>query len=180
MVALNFQTFDRAMQLNNAMFSLNGRAGYILKPDYQRAGQLKEHDRRNGLPAMTFTIKVISAQQLPKAKNSNKSVINPYIEIEVVSEEGENSKLKTRTIPNNGLNPIWNETFSFSIEDPDFAFIRFQVFSNSENISSSAELIASYTILATSIEQGYRHAPLFDWKGELQRFSSLFLLITFT
>jgi hypothetical protein len=34
MVALNFQTFDRGMQLNQAFFSLNGGCGYILKPEY--------------------------------------------------------------------------------------------------------------------------------------------------
>ena len=31
-VALNRQTNDRAMQLNNSLFELNGRCGYVLKP----------------------------------------------------------------------------------------------------------------------------------------------------
>lgn len=32
MVALNFQTWDGAMQLNDALFSRNARRGYVLKP----------------------------------------------------------------------------------------------------------------------------------------------------
>lgn len=34
MVALNYQTPDRAMQLNEAMFSQNGKCGYVLKPRF--------------------------------------------------------------------------------------------------------------------------------------------------
>ena len=36
MVALNFQTFDKGLQLNHALFSMNGRCGYVLKPDCLR------------------------------------------------------------------------------------------------------------------------------------------------
>ncbi|KNC69865.1 hypothetical protein SARC_17616, partial [Sphaeroforma arctica JP610] len=32
MVALNFQTYDSAYQLNEGRFSDNGRCGYVLKP----------------------------------------------------------------------------------------------------------------------------------------------------
>ena len=34
MVALNFQTSDLAMQLNQAKFEYNGNCGYLLKPDF--------------------------------------------------------------------------------------------------------------------------------------------------
>ena len=36
MVALNFQTNDLPMQLNRALFSLNGNCGYVLKPLWMR------------------------------------------------------------------------------------------------------------------------------------------------
>eukprot|EP00842_Homolaphlyctis_polyrhiza_P006295 jgi/Hompol1/6667/HPOL_005050-RA len=32
MVALNFQTFDKPMELNQALFDVNGRCGYVLRP----------------------------------------------------------------------------------------------------------------------------------------------------
>lgn len=36
MVALNFQTPDLAMQLNQGKFEYNGNCGYLLKPDFMR------------------------------------------------------------------------------------------------------------------------------------------------
>jgi Phosphatidylinositol-specific phospholipase C, Y domain len=32
MVALNFQTMDKFMEINSAMFQMNGTCGYVLKP----------------------------------------------------------------------------------------------------------------------------------------------------
>ncbi|KAJ1556905.1 hypothetical protein HK405_001447, partial [Cladochytrium tenue] len=37
MVALNFQTFDRGLQLNQALFADNGGCGFVLKPAFVRA-----------------------------------------------------------------------------------------------------------------------------------------------
>lgn len=36
MVALNFQTSDVYMQLNQGKFEYNGQCGYLLKPDFMR------------------------------------------------------------------------------------------------------------------------------------------------
>src|ERR1700690_3510648 len=38
MVALNYQTHEQPMMLNEAMFELNGGCGYVLKPEYLRKG----------------------------------------------------------------------------------------------------------------------------------------------
>jgi phosphatidylinositol phospholipase C delta len=172
MVALNFQTFDRGMQLNQAIFSLNGGCGYILKPEYLLQSSLQKGYTTGPL---FFEITIISAQQLSKPKTlSSKSTINPFVELEIVCEEGENTKLRTRTVLNNGLNPIWNERFSFTIEEPDFAFLRFSIYS-SEASRSSSDFIASFTILVQSVEEGYRHAPIYDSLGELVKFSSIFI-----
>ncbi|RKO88566.1 phosphatidylinositol-specific phospholipase C [Blyttiomyces helicus] len=37
MVAMNYQTFDKGMQLNQAMFAVNGKCGYVLKPEELRS-----------------------------------------------------------------------------------------------------------------------------------------------
>ncbi|EKD12033.1 uncharacterized protein L3040_008027 [Drepanopeziza brunnea f. sp. 'multigermtubi'] len=93
MVALNWQTYDLGMQINDAMFAAGqDESGYVLKPSELReikmlpnvpeeagAGHAKR-ERRN----VSFSIEVISAQQLmrPKGLASNRSV-DPYIEVEV-------------------------------------------------------------------------------------------------
>lgn len=63
MVALNFQTLDLAMQLNQGRFEYNGRSGYLLKPEF-----LRRADRNNfnpfseapvdGVIAATCTVQV--------------------------------------------------------------------------------------------------------------------------
>ena len=93
MVALNWQTYDLGMQINDAMFaSGTDQSGYVLKPSELReikmmpnvpeeagVGHVKR-ERKN----VNFSIDVISAQQLmrPKGLGAHRSV-DPYIEVEV-------------------------------------------------------------------------------------------------
>jgi len=46
-VALNYQVHDRGMQMNSAMFTMNGHCGYVLKPQPLRLGQgeVCNHDK---------------------------------------------------------------------------------------------------------------------------------------
>ncbi len=93
MVALNWQTYDLGMQMNDAMFaSGTDQSGYVLKPTELREIKMIatvpeeagvdhiKRERKN----VTFSIDVISAQQLmrPKGLAANRSV-DPYIEVEV-------------------------------------------------------------------------------------------------
>ena len=48
MCALNYQTWDEGMQINDAMFEANGKCGYVLKPPYLRAAEKRP---RQGHPA---------------------------------------------------------------------------------------------------------------------------------
>lgn len=40
LVALNYQTNDTPMQMNNAKFMDNGLTGYLLKPDFMLRGKI--------------------------------------------------------------------------------------------------------------------------------------------
>ncbi|KIW22493.1 uncharacterized protein PV07_12376 [Cladophialophora immunda] len=93
MVALNWQTFDAHMQMNQAMFAAGTDAyGYVLKPDYLRKPRTKPGDfeHRVKLPRykIRFSVQVISAQQLPRATNMGKDTpLNPFIEVQMFSAE---------------------------------------------------------------------------------------------
>lgn len=93
MVALNWQTYDLGMQLNDAMFAGGkDQSGYIHKSSELRGIQMvpsvaleavvghAKRERKN----VNFSIDVISAQQLmrPKWLAQSRSV-DPYIEVEV-------------------------------------------------------------------------------------------------
>ncbi|TVY82950.1 1-phosphatidylinositol 4,5-bisphosphate phosphodiesterase [Lachnellula suecica] len=90
MVALNWQTYDLGMQINDAMFAGGkDQSGYVHKPselqEYKMipneagVGHIKR-ERKN----VNFSIDVISAQQLmrPKGLSPSRSV-DPYVEVEV-------------------------------------------------------------------------------------------------
>ncbi|KAH8646063.1 putative 1-phosphatidylinositol-4,5-bisphosphate phosphodiesterase 1 [Tricladium varicosporioides] len=92
MVALNWQTYDLGMQMNDAMFAGGiDQSGYVEKPIDLRQIKMIPTPQGNGekhvkleRKNVNFSIDVISAQQLMRPKNlpANRSV-DPYIEVEV-------------------------------------------------------------------------------------------------
>ncbi|KAJ6581272.1 PLC-like phosphodiesterase [Mycena capillaripes] len=84
LVALNIQTMDLGYRINQAMFMRRGRQGYVLKPPALRDPHfedLRKHTKH------FFDVTIISAQQLPRPKDSSgkeileKSIVDPYIEV---------------------------------------------------------------------------------------------------
>jgi phosphatidylinositol phospholipase C delta len=93
MAALNWQTHDLGMQINDAMFAAGtDQSGYVLKPSSLREIKMLtnvpeeagvgfvKRERKN----VAFSIDVISAQQLmrPKSLPANRT-LDPYVEVEV-------------------------------------------------------------------------------------------------
>ncbi|KAI0786941.1 PLC-like phosphodiesterase [Abortiporus biennis] len=84
LVAINWQTFDIGYMINHAMFQRNGRAGYVLKPLALRSSDKHLLSSRSN---HFLEVKVISAQQLPRPKDSlgreiiDKSTSDPYVEV---------------------------------------------------------------------------------------------------
>ena len=73
--------------INDAMFRRNGKAGYVLKPQALREAQ---KDSLNSRTKLSLKVRVISAQQLPRPRNSqgrevvDKSVMDPYVEVSLL------------------------------------------------------------------------------------------------
>lgn len=95
MVALNWQTYDLGMQMNDAMFAAGSdRTGYVEKPSELRRSTLLSslaHDgdgSRIEKKLVKFSVEMISAQQLPRSRNVGvDESLDPYIEIEMFSAE---------------------------------------------------------------------------------------------
>ena len=93
MAALNYQTYDEGMQINDAMFaSRSAMTGYVLKPAALRPQTTQSSQADNpsprtpGVPKkrMRFAVERMSAQFLPRPRNRGSEVIpNPYIEIQI-------------------------------------------------------------------------------------------------
>ncbi|XP_059421176.1 1-phosphatidylinositol 4,5-bisphosphate phosphodiesterase gamma-2 isoform X1 [Carassius carassius] len=168
MVALNFQTPDKFMQLNSALFSLNGGTGYVLKPEWMRDPTKKKPAKKN------IRIRVMAARHLPSPDH----IVSPFVQVELwpyTGGQADDYSFKTTLFKDNGLNPVWlgqmNPTRYFKVDEPDLAFLRFVVFE--EDTFSDAKFLAQATFPVRGIRQGYRSVPLKNGFGENLELSSL-------
>nr|XP_020453626.1 1-phosphatidylinositol 4,5-bisphosphate phosphodiesterase eta-2-like [Monopterus albus] len=163
MVAMNYQTEGRMLELNRAKFSSNGSCGYILKPKCMCKAAFNPmlEDPLPGHRKTQLVLKIISGQQLPKPRDSvfghRGEIIDPYVEVEITGLPVDCSKQQTRVVNDNGFNPMWEETLVFNIQMPQIALVRFHVW---DHDPIGREFIGQRTVAFTSIMPGYRHVYL--------------------
>jgi phosphatidylinositol phospholipase C delta len=152
MVALNWQTHDVGMQLNDAMFAACGSnevSGYRLKPASMRIwrkGQTGYLDApEHTQPRRQWRVTVLSGTQLPKSSANARS--SPYVEVQVLRPSREvaielqqhgfasaadrDIRFRTSLVDDNTFNPhFWHAPFQF-VQDADdmdcLTFLRFLV-----------------------------------------------------
>ncbi|MBN3308426.1 PLCD4 phosphodiesterase, partial [Amia calva] len=181
-VALNFQTAGVEMDLNDGLFSQNGRCGYILKPTFMRSSEERfdpenPHDR-DGYRPLRLSIQVQSGQQLPKVNMKEGSIVDPLVRVEIHGAPLDQAKQETKYIDNNGFNPVWNETLQFRVHVPELALVRFVV--EDYDKTSKNDFVGQYTLPFMCIQQGYRHIHLLSKDGTSIPPSSLFVHIRIT
>lgn len=216
MVALNWQTYDLGLQMNEAMFaSLHDHTGYVLKPRELRISRTTSDPLADAAAAklrkdrklVKFSIDVISAQQLPRPKDQKPDdSFDPFVEVEVFSADdkakgastveggieagdskaasglGAPTRRRTTVVRENGFSPIFSTNgggkMSFSIQTKfeSLIFVRFSLY-NDGHSGDRSSMFGSYTAKLTSLQQGYRHLPLYDNQGEQFLFSTLFVKI---
>ncbi|KAK7491468.1 hypothetical protein BaRGS_00017297 [Batillaria attramentaria] len=174
-VALNYQTGGECMQINHGRFLDNGGCGYVLKPNFLLAEEM--FGILNGTVARSYrkTLKltIISGSQIPKPKDSKKGeVIDPFIKIEVHGAPNDNAEYRTKVIQNNGFNPRWYESCMFTVRVPELAIVRFVVKDEDRGVD---DFIGYYALPFNSLQEGYRHFPLFDIYGD--RFSNTYIFV---
>lgn len=177
-VALNFQTASKEMDLNQGRFMPNGMSGYFLKPDFLRdlASQFNPNTLAKGpwLKKKVLHVMVISAQQLPKVnKDKHKSIVDPLVRVELYGVPADTTSKETHHIDNNGFNPMWNDNFQFDIQVPELVMVRFVV--EDYDTTSQNDLIGQYCLPLTSIQNGYRHVPLHTKRGDVISSAGLFV-----
>ncbi|XP_015429445.1 PREDICTED: 1-phosphatidylinositol 4,5-bisphosphate phosphodiesterase-like [Dufourea novaeangliae] len=155
MVALNFQTPDLPMQLNQGKFEYNATTGYLLKPDFMR-----RPDRNfdpfsedvDGVITAQCSVQVIAGQFLSDKK------VGTYVEVDMYGLPADTIKkeFRTRMVPANGLNPVYNEEpFLFrKVVLPDLAVLRFGVY------EESGKLLGQRILPLDGLQAGYRHISL--------------------
>ena len=175
LVALNFQTGDLPYHVNFGKFLENGRCGYVLKPEYMISG-----DTTARMEGLRMTINVISATQLPKPGGAQKGeIIDPFVKIFVNGPDAaDNAEGTTRTVVDNGFNPVWNQVFTFDIRRPENTYMTFYVMD--EDVLSS-EFIAFTSLPVNCMRNGFRTVRLYNINGKAEQdfeYASLFVRIS--
>uniref|UniRef100_A0A8C9SNI4 Phosphoinositide phospholipase C n=1 Tax=Scleropages formosus TaxID=113540 RepID=A0A8C9SNI4_SCLFO len=163
LVALNYQTEGRMMQLNRAKFLVNGNSGYVLKPPPMCKGSFSpfSDDPLPACPKKQLLLKIISGQQLPKPPDSmlgdRGEIIDPFVEVEIIGLPVDCCKEQTRVVDDNGFNPVWEETLSFTLHMPELALVRFLVW---DHDPIGRDFVGQRTVAFSSLMPGYRHVYL--------------------
>ncbi|GFT85488.1 1-phosphatidylinositol 4,5-bisphosphate phosphodiesterase classes I and II [Nephila pilipes] len=174
MVALNYQTLDLGMQLNLGIFEYNGRCGYLLKPDFMRRTDRKFdpfiESTVDGIIAGTVSVKIISGQFLSDKR------VSTFVEVDMYGLPADTvrRRFKTKTIPNNGINPVYDEEpFVFKkVVLPDLACLRIAV------SDDNGRLLGHRVLPVVGLRPGYRHICLRNESGQALLMKTLFVHIT--
>ncbi|KAB7496009.1 1-phosphatidylinositol 4,5-bisphosphate phosphodiesterase gamma-1 [Armadillidium nasatum] len=173
MVSMNYQTGDRAMQVNEGRFLQNGRCGYVLRPKFQFDPNYDPSDI-DTLPSQSFlvlSLKILGARHLIKLSRGN---ISPLVEVEILGCDYDNApKYSTKVISENGLCPVWCVPLEFTVHNPECAFIRFVVYD--EDMFGEPNQIGQCTYPVTCLRQGFRSVPLKNAFSEEFELASLLI-----
>jgi len=135
LVALNFQTLDLSLRLNQAMFNNGDRCGYVLKPTSRLAN-------RPFIPALqkdkyphyhwTINLQVIMGHKIPRAaRETEGSIVDPYVKVYLASTGLKGSRasqsFQTAAVSDNGFNPTYGDKFTFESADPEVEMLVVEV-----------------------------------------------------
>ncbi|KAG7457487.1 hypothetical protein MATL_G00227680 [Megalops atlanticus] len=182
-VAMNYQTPGLMMDLNIGWFRQNGNCGYVLRPAIMREEvsyfSANTKDSVPGVSPQLLHIKIISGLNFPKPKGSGAKgdVVDPYVYVEIHGIPADCGERRTRTVHQNGDNPVFDESFEFQINLPELAMVRFVVL---DDDFIGDEFIGQYTIPFECLQPGFRHMPLQSLTGEVLPHAWLFVHVAIT
>eukprot|EP00796_Vickermania_ingenoplastis_P006026 gene6026-4329_t len=147
LVALNYQTWDEGMRMNDGMFCQNSCCGYVLKPLFLRE-PLKAKPT-----SYTLEIRVICGAQLPKPNLEKKGdIVDPYVVLLI--NGGLTWEARTNTIMNNGLKPHWDTSFTFTGGCLELDILSLRVMDGDS--TSADDEVCEASVPLRCMRQGYR------------------------
>ncbi|KAK5166891.1 uncharacterized protein LTR77_007620 [Saxophila tyrrhenica] len=172
--ALNWQTFDAAMQLNAALFA--GTDGYVLKPEALRSGG---SGKLGGGKKKQLRLRVAGATDVPIPEDREAKDIKPYVTCTLHHPsdlENEPPKKKTAAykqhklgVMHRGLNPpnknpVYDETLEWDFEDNELTFLRILIKSDDSFAKNPIFAVASVRLMY--VVEGWTFIRMLDLKGK--------------
>ncbi|KAL7627866.1 hypothetical protein AAE478_002061 [Parahypoxylon ruwenzoriense] len=179
--AMNWQTFNASMQINEALFS--GTDGYVLKPAALRAGGSTNLNtgRRKRL-----IIHVAGASDVPVPNDHEEDDIRPYVTCTLVHPDELSSnhpKRKTRPYKHHRLgflhrgenppptDPIWDEVLAWEYDDNELVFLRLLIKSDISFAENPVFAVAAVRLMY--VVPGWSFIRMLDLKGRETKCSLL-------
>lgn len=182
MVAMNWQTYDLGMQINEAFFSADVpgdcSSGYVLKPTAMRSWIKGQEHMKESYGLRRWTVTIISGTQLSKGQVQVANM-SPFVELEIIRPASKNereSKFKTQPVDSNAFNPRFDSSFTFELLEDEHSFFCFLRFTVKDAITGSVLGLA--TTQLDRMQKGYRPVNLCDAFGESLVFSALLIKVT--
>ncbi|XXG98780.1 hypothetical protein Hte_005110 [Hypoxylon texense] len=179
--AMNWQTFNASMQINEALFS--GTDGYVLKPAALRAGgSMHLHTGRR----KRLSLRVAGASDVPVPAGHEEEDVKPYVTCTLVHPDelgGNHPKRKTRPYRQHKLgflhrgenppptDPVWDETLAWEYEDNELTFLRLLIKSDVSFAENPVFAVAAVRLLY--VVPGWSFIRMLDLKGRETKCSLL-------
>lgn len=186
--ALNWQTYNVGMQLNDALFS--GTDGYVLKPAILRAGHV-ESQTPAAATKRKLRLHVAGATDIPVAADRDNNAIRPYLTCTLVHPNditGQDlPKRKTAAYKQHKLtaalhsgdnppptSPFWDEKLEWEYEDNELVFLRLLIKSDDSYARNPVLCVSAVRLLY--VVPGWQFIQMLDLKG---RHTQCSLLVRF-
>lgn len=171
--ALNWQTFDGSMQLNEALFY--GSDGFVLKPQPLRSGgsgNIMENSKRRKL-----TLHVAGASDVPIPEDREAKEIKPYVTCTLSAPNdlsGDPPKRKTSGYKQHKLgflhkenpspaDPLWDEKLEWEYDDSELTFLRILI--KSDDSFAANPVLAVAAVRLSYVSREWTFIRMLDLKG---------------
>lgn len=171
--ALNWQTFDASMQLNEALFS--GSDGYVLKPAALRAGG---NGRLSTGRKKRLRLHIGGATHVPTPEDYDAAEMKPYVTCTLIHPDNVDDKppkSKTSAYKQHKLSflhkgenppvtePIWDEALEWVYEENELVFLRILI--KSDDAWARNPMFAVAAVRLSYVAQGWVFIRMLDLKG---------------
>lgn len=113
----------------------------------------------------------------PRGASSKATSIDPYVTVQIFGVPADCAEARTRTVSNNGNNPIFDESFEFNVSVPELALLRFVVL---DDDYINDDFIGANTVPIECMQTGYKHMRLYTVNGECLPNATIFVHISLT
>ncbi|KZO97253.1 PLC-like phosphodiesterase [Calocera viscosa TUFC12733] len=162
MPALNWQTFDKGMQVNEGFYA--GTRGWVLKPPSLRS-DAGGREKRKG--QVYLSLQVVAGSGLPRPSGLKEG--EPFqlgLKAEIMHSSGDVIK-RTKEVPASasggvGAEAVWNERLEWTWEDEEL--VHFRLILVHKKWDGETDL-GAFSAQVDGLQQGWRLVSLLDMRG---------------